>query len=186
MRPAVFLDRDGTVNVDTGYVSRACDVILIPGAAKAIARLNAAAIPVVIVTNQSGIGRGLLRREDYARVRDRVGEMLRDQGEAHVDATYECPHDPRVGECACRKPGTALFVRAALDLGLALDRSWYVGDRRRRAHGPRSGAGRRHLERSRRRGARVARAGPVTSSGCGGSRCWRRGGGPTWTPSRDI
>ena len=129
MRPAVFLDRDGTVNVDTGYVSRACDVILIPGAAKAIARLNAAAIPVVIVTNQSGIGRGLLRREDFARVRDRVGEMLRDQGEAHVDATYECPHDPRVGECACRKPGTALFVRAALDLGLALDRSWYVGDR---------------------------------------------------------
>jgi len=129
MRPAVFLDRDGTVNVDTGYVSRACDVILIPGAAKAIARLNAAAIPVVIVTNQSGIGRGLLRREDYARVRDRVGEMLRDQGDAHVDATYECPHDPRVGECACRKPGTALFVRAALDLDLALDRSWYVGDR---------------------------------------------------------
>ena len=129
MRSAVFLDRDGTVNVDTGYVSRACDVILIPGAAKAIARLNAAAIPVVIVTNQSGIGRGLLRREDYARVRDRVGEMLRDQGDAHVDATYECPHDPRVGECACRKPGTALFVRAALDLDLALDRSWYVGDR---------------------------------------------------------
>lgn len=129
MRPAVFLDRDGTVNVDTGYVSRPRDVILIPGAAKAIARLNAAGIPVVIVTNQSGIGRGLLRQGDYAQVRDRVAELLREQGGAHVDATYECPHDQRVGECACRKPGTALFVRAALDLDLAVDRSWYVGDR---------------------------------------------------------
>lgn len=129
MRPAVFLDRDGTVNVDTGYVSRARDVILIPGAARAIARLNAAGIPVVIVTNQSGIGRGLLRHDDYAHVRDRVAELLREQCDARVDATYECPHDPRVGECACRKPGTALFVRAGLDLGLALDRSWYVGDR---------------------------------------------------------
>ncbi len=130
MRPAVFLDRDGTVNVDTGYVSRASDVILIPGAARAVARLNAAGIPVVIVTNQSGIGRGLLRLEDYARVRDRLAELLREQGGgAHADATYECPHDPRVGECACRKPGTALFVRAALDLDLDVGRSWYVGDR---------------------------------------------------------
>jgi histidinol-phosphate phosphatase family protein len=128
MRPAVFLDRDGTVNVDTGYVGRAQDVVLIPGAAHAIARLNAAGIPVVIVTNQSGIGRGLLKQEDYARVRERITELLGTQG-AHVDATYECPHDPRVGECACRKPGTALFTRAGLDLDLALDRSWFVGDR---------------------------------------------------------
>ncbi|HKV52015.1 MAG TPA: HAD-IIIA family hydrolase [Gemmatimonadaceae bacterium] len=125
----MFLDRDGTVNVDTGYVSRARDVILIPGAAKAIARLNAAGIPVVIVTNQSGIGRGLLRQDDYAQVRDRVAELLHEHAHARVDATYECPHDPRVGECACRKPGTALFVRAGLDLELALDRSWFIGDR---------------------------------------------------------
>jgi len=130
VRPAAFLDRDGTVNVDTGYVGRAADVVLIPGAARAIRRLNAAGIPVVVVTNQSGLGRGLLRPEDYAAVRDRVAELLRDQGlGAHVDATYECPHDPRLVECACRKPGTALFVRAARDLDLALDRSWYVGDR---------------------------------------------------------
>jgi D-glycero-D-manno-heptose 1,7-bisphosphate phosphatase len=129
MRAAVFLDRDGTVNVDTGFVSRAADVALIPGAARAIARLNAARVPVVIVTNQSGLGRGIMRTADYVAVRDRVAELLRDQAGAHVDATYECPHDPRLGECACRKPGTALFARAARDLDLALDRSWYVGDR---------------------------------------------------------
>jgi len=130
MRAAVFLDRDGTVYVDTGFVRRARDVRLIPGAARAIARLNAAAVPVVIVTNQSGLGRGILRAEDYAAVRDRIAELLREEGKgAQVDATYECPHDPRVGPCACRKPGTSLFARAARDLGLALDRSWYVGDR---------------------------------------------------------
>ncbi|HKT08595.1 MAG TPA: HAD family hydrolase [Gemmatimonadaceae bacterium] len=129
MRPAVFLDRDGTVNVDTGYVRRAADVALIPGAARAIARLNAAHVPVVVVTNQSGLGRGIMSSAEYVGVRDRVAELLREQARAHVDATYECPHDPRLGECACRKPGTALFARAAHDLDLALDRSWYVGDR---------------------------------------------------------
>ena len=128
MRPAVFLDRDGTINVDTGFVRQPADVVLIPGAARAIARLNAAQVPVVVVTNQSGIGRGLLSTADYAAVRDQLTELLREQG-AYVDATYECPHDPRVGACECRKPGTALFTRAARDLDLALDRSWYVGDR---------------------------------------------------------
>ena len=129
MRPAVFLDRDGTLNVDTGFVRRAADVALIPGVARAIARLNAAHVPVVVVTNQSGLGRGIMSSAEYVAVRDRVAELLRDQAGAHVDATYECPHDPRLGECACRKPGTALFARAAQDLDLALDRSWYVGDR---------------------------------------------------------
>jgi len=128
MRPAVFLDRDGTVNVDTGFVRRAADVALIPGAARAIARLNAAHVPVVIVTNQSGLGRGMFATADYVAVRDRVALLLAEH-DAHVDATYECPHDPRAGACACRKPGTALFERAALDLGLALERSWYLGDR---------------------------------------------------------
>src|SRR6185312_8378294 len=96
MRPAVFLDRDGTLNVDAGFVRQPADVVLIPGAARAIARLNAAQVPVVIVTNQSGIGRGLMSTADYAAVRDRLTELLREQG-AYVDATYECPHDPRVG-----------------------------------------------------------------------------------------
>lgn len=129
MRPAVFLDRDGTVNVDTGFVRRAADVALIPGVARAIARLNAAHVPVVVITNQSGLGRGILTTAEYVAVRDRVTALLREQAGAHVDATYECPHDPRLGDCGCRKPGTALFTRAAHDLDLALERSWYVGDR---------------------------------------------------------
>ncbi len=129
MRPAVFLDRDGTVNVDTGYVRRPADVALIPGVARAIARLNPARVPVVVVTNQSGLGRGIMSSAEYVAVRDRVAELLREQAGAHVDATYECPHDPRLGACACRKPGTALFSRAGQDLDIALDRSWYVGDR---------------------------------------------------------
>ena len=129
MRPGVFLDRDGTVNVDSGFVRRPADVALIPGVARAIARLNAARVPVVVVTNQSGLGRGIMSSADYIAVRDRVAELLREHAGARVDGTYECPHDPRLGECACRKPGTALFARAAHHLDLALDRSWYVGDR---------------------------------------------------------
>lgn len=127
-RAAVFLDRDGTINTDTGFVRRRHDVVLVPGAGPAIARLNAAAVPVVVITNQSGIGRGLLTNDDYEQIRARIDELLAGDG-AHVDATYHCPHDPTAGPCECRKPGTALFRRAAGDLALALGRSWYIGDR---------------------------------------------------------
>ena len=127
-RAAVFLDRDGTVNVDTGFVRRRGDVSLVPGAASAIARLNAAGVPVVVVTNQSGIGRGLLSLAEFERVQSRIADLLAAQG-ARMDAAYHCPHDPTNGACDCRKPGTALFRRAAAELGLALERSWYVGDR---------------------------------------------------------
>lgn len=128
LRPAVFLDRDGTINVDTGFVRRPRDVALVPGAAQAIARLNAAGVPVVVVTNQSGIGRGLFTRDEYEHVRARIDALLA-AGGAHLDATYHCPHDPDTTDCDCRKPGPALFRRAAEEHGLALDRSWYVGDR---------------------------------------------------------
>ncbi|HEX6534292.1 MAG TPA: HAD family hydrolase [Gemmatimonadaceae bacterium] len=127
-RPAVFLDRDGTLNADTGYPSRPEDVVLIEGAADAVARLNAAGLPVVVVSNQSGIGRGYLTSDDYERVRRRLEELLAAAG-AHVDATYICPHAPGDPPCECRKPGTLLFRRAAADLALDLARSWYIGDR---------------------------------------------------------
>ncbi|HEU4565270.1 MAG TPA: HAD family hydrolase [Gemmatimonadaceae bacterium] len=126
-RPAVFLDRDGTIIVDSGYVSRPEDVVLITGAARAIARLNAAGIPVVVVSNQSGIGRGYFGEDDYERVRARLERALAAAG-AHVDATLICPHAPLVA-CECRKPGTLLFRRAADQLALDLARSWYIGDR---------------------------------------------------------
>ncbi|HET7586423.1 MAG TPA: HAD family hydrolase [Gemmatimonadaceae bacterium] len=130
-RPAVFLDRDGTIIVDTGYVRDPDTVQLVSGAAGAIARLNAAGLPVIIVSNQSGIGRGILTEEMFARVQARVESLLAQEG-AHVDATYICPHAPDAEPpCECRKPGTRLFTRAAEEHGIDLTRSWLVGDRYR-------------------------------------------------------
>jgi D-glycero-D-manno-heptose 1,7-bisphosphate phosphatase len=131
LRPALFLDRDGTINVDTVHVSHPDTVRLIPGAAAAIARVNAAGVPVIVISNQSGIGRGLFTVEEYERVRARIDELLAAEG-AHVLATYYCPHSPGTGqECECRKPRPALYRQAAAEHGLDLARSWYVGDRLR-------------------------------------------------------
>ena len=128
-RAAAFLDRDGTIITDVEFVSRSEDVRLLSGAAEAIARLNAARIPVVVVTNQSGIGRGLFTADDYEVVRARLDALLRAHG-ATIDATYVCPHHPDfTGPCECRKPGTLLYRQAAADLGLDPSRSGWVGDR---------------------------------------------------------
>lgn len=128
-RPAVFLDRDGTLIEDRHYLRDPAGVVLVPGVADAVARLNARGVPVVVVTNQSGIARGLLTEADYARVHARLVELLAGAG-ARVDAAYHCPHHPDVdGACDCRKPGPALYERAAAELGLDLSRSLYVGDR---------------------------------------------------------
>ncbi|MEX2180265.1 MAG: HAD family hydrolase [Gemmatimonadaceae bacterium] len=132
---AVFLDRDGTIIQDVRYIARPDQVALIPGAAAAIARLNAARVPVIVVTNQSGIARGYYTAADYDRVRTRMNELLGHEGAgggARVDATYMCPHHPdHSGACECRKPGTLLYRRAADELGLDLTRSWFLGDRLR-------------------------------------------------------
>jgi D-glycero-D-manno-heptose 1,7-bisphosphate phosphatase len=130
-RPAAFLDRDGTIIVDVDYPSRPEEVRLLPGAAAAIRRLNESGIPAVVVTNQSGIARGFFDEAAYERVRARLDEMLEAEG-ARLDASYHCPHHPDFGgPCECRKPGTALYARAAHDLGLDPARSLYVGDRLR-------------------------------------------------------
>ena len=128
-RPAAFLDRDGTIIHDVEFIAHPRDVRLISDAAAAIARLNDAQIPVVVVTNQSGIARGYFGEPDYARVRARVAELLAAQG-ARIDASYHCPHHPDIsGPCECRKPGTLLYRRAAEDLGIDPSRSAYIGDR---------------------------------------------------------
>jgi D-glycero-D-manno-heptose 1,7-bisphosphate phosphatase len=130
-RPAVFLDRDGTLIRDVRYLGKPDQVELIPGAAAAVKRLNEAAWPVVIVTNQSGIARGYFTTNDYERVRRRTEELLLAAG-ARIDGTFICPHHPDVtGPCECRKPGTLLFVQAAQQLDLDVRRSWYVGDKLR-------------------------------------------------------
>lgn len=128
-QPAVFLDRDGTLVEDPGYQNDPGGVELLPGAAQAVARLNKAGWLVVVVTNQSGIARGLIAPEDYAAVERSLADKLEAEG-ARIDRSYHCPHHPDVdGPCDCRKPGTLLYRRAAEELGIDLTASWGVGDR---------------------------------------------------------
>jgi histidinol-phosphate phosphatase family protein len=130
-RRAVFLDRDGTIIEDTGFVAEPVAVRLLPGAAAAIARLNRADIPAIVVTNQSGIARGLLDESAYAAVARRLDALLAAEG-ARLAADYHCPHHPDfTGPCECRKPGPLLYRMAAADHGLRLADSWWVGDRMR-------------------------------------------------------
>ncbi len=130
-RSAVFLDRDGTIIEDSGYVATPDAVQLLPGAAEAIGRLNRAGVPTIVVTNQSGIARGILDETAYVATARRLDELLA-AGGARLDAHYHCPHHPDyTGPCECRKPGPLLYQRAAADYGLHLARSWWVGDRMR-------------------------------------------------------
>jgi histidinol-phosphate phosphatase family protein len=130
-RPAVFLDRDGTLIEDLHYLRDPDQIRLLPGAAEAVRRLNVAAIPAVVVTNQSGIARGLLTEADYGATVLRLDALLATAG-ARLDGHYHCPHLPDVtGPCDCRKPGPLLYERAARDLDLDLPASWWVGDRER-------------------------------------------------------
>lgn len=128
-RPAVFLDRDGTIIHDASYIRDPDVVRLLPGAARAIRLLNEHDIPVVVITNQSGIARGMLTERDYEAVQARTTALLRAEG-ASILADYHCPHLPEIsGPCECRKPGTLLYRQAAAEHGLDLARSAYVGDR---------------------------------------------------------
>ena len=128
-RRAVFLDRDGTIIEDSGFLADPVAGSLLPGAGGAIARLNRAGLPPSVVTNQSGIARGLLDEPAYTAVAQRLDQLLSAEG-ARLDAHYHCPHHPDfTGPCECRKPGPLLYRRAAADFGLQLARSWWVGDR---------------------------------------------------------
>lgn len=105
-----FLDRDGTIIEDRNYISKPDDVVLLPQAAEAIAHLNEMNIPVVVITNQSGIGRGYFSIEQYNAVHNRMIDLLSESG-ARIDATYLCPHAPS-DSCNCRKPGSGMFIEA--------------------------------------------------------------------------
>lgn len=126
---AVFLDRDGTIIEDAGYLGDPGKVRLLPGAAAAIRQLNEHDFRVLVVTNQSGIARGLLSLEDYRATEHRLDELLARE-KALVDGHYFCPHLPELsGPCECRKPGTLLYRQAAKGFGVDLHKSWWVGDR---------------------------------------------------------
>ena len=128
-RPAAFLDRDGAIIEDTGFVRDPATVRLIPGAAEAIRRLNDAGWAVVVVTNQSGIARGVLTEAEYRAVAHRTEQLLAAEA-ARIDATYMCPHWPPIsGPCDCRKPGLQLYRAAIAELDLDPVQSLYAGDK---------------------------------------------------------
>ncbi|HKC97091.1 MAG TPA: HAD family hydrolase [Methylomirabilota bacterium] len=133
-RPAVFIDRDGTLTDEVGYVNHPSRLRLLPRSAAAVRRLNAAGVAVVVVTNQAGIARGYFSPDVLAAVNDALVSQLKDEG-AHLDGVYVCPHHPTEGEppyrmvCGCRKPKPGLLLRASADLGLDLERSTLVGDK---------------------------------------------------------
>jgi len=126
-RPAVFLDRDGTLIEDTHYPRDPRRVRLLPGAAEALRELGRRGFLLVVVSNQSGLGRGLVTAEEARAVAARVEECLR-AGGAGVHASYYCPHAPWDG-CRCRKPSPGMLLRASAELGIDLPRSFLVGDK---------------------------------------------------------
>lgn len=126
-RIAVFIDRDGTLIEDPGYLADPREVRLLPGAAEALTALGAAGCARIVISNQSGIGRGHYRVEDFLAVQREVERQLATSG-ATLDLVLWCPHTPEDG-CTCRKPGTALHREGAARLGVALEGSWCIGDR---------------------------------------------------------
>jgi len=125
----VFLDRDGTLNYDPGYLKIAADLKLLPGVGPALARLKRAGARLVVVTNQSGVGRGMITLKDLEAIHARLQGLL-EQEQAALDAIYFCPHHPNDG-CHCRKPNAGMVERAVSELQLDLRRSYMIGDHAR-------------------------------------------------------
>jgi D-glycero-D-manno-heptose 1,7-bisphosphate phosphatase len=127
MRPALFLDRDGVLIENRAeYVRTLADVAFLPGALQAMQRAAALPFAVVIVSNQAGVGRGLITPETAASIQSAVVDAVRAHG-GRIDAAYFCPH--RADEnCPCRKPRPGMLLQAAQELGIDLAASWMVGD----------------------------------------------------------
>ena len=128
---AVFLDRDGTLSEDVGYPGDFRQVHIYPGAFEAVRLLRGAGFAAVVVTNQSGLGRGYFDKEDLRALHSRFLEAFARRG-APLDGLYHCPHVPGPSpgpECSCGKPRPGLAIRAALELGLELRHSYMIGDK---------------------------------------------------------
>ncbi len=134
MKGAVFLDRDGTVNEEFGYINHIERFRMFPYSASAVRRLNQAAIPVVLVTNQAGVAMGYFPEELVKDIHNKLEQELASAG-ARFDAIYYCPHHPNATvnayrrDCACRKPSPGMLERAAVELRLDLKSSYVIGDR---------------------------------------------------------
>lgn len=131
---AVFIDRDGTINVDVDFLSSPSQLQLIPRSAEAIRELNDLGIAVVVITNQSGIARGLYTEDDLRRVHEAMDSELKKFGATVLEYFY-CPHHPEEGlppyriECECRKPKPGMLNQAKQKYGFSLTRSFVVGDK---------------------------------------------------------
>jgi D,D-heptose 1,7-bisphosphate phosphatase len=140
MRPAIFLDRDGTLNFDYGWIASPEKIELLPGAAEAVRATNQAGFLAVLITNQPVIAQGACTEVELAAIHDRLKFLLAQSG-ARLDAIYYCPHHPDAGfpgerpefkiRCHCRKPSPGLLERAARDLQIDVARSWMIGDSER-------------------------------------------------------
>ena len=134
LRPAVFLDRDGALNVDAGYLDRKERLMLFPWSLDSVRLLRRAGYAVVVVTNQSGVARGMIEESFVEEAHQIIQSRLIDIGEK-LDGHYYCPHEPSASieafrvDCDCRKPKPGLVTRAARDLGLDVEKSIVVGDK---------------------------------------------------------
>ena len=133
MKKAVFLDRDGTINVEKDYLYQVADFEFVPGAEEAIRRLNQAVLLVIVVTNQSGVARGYYTEDDVEQLHRHINRELA-RHDAHVDAWFYCPHHPSgkgsyALPCSCRKPLPGMLRAAALRYDIDLEQSYMVGDK---------------------------------------------------------
>lgn len=127
MKRALFLDRDGTIIEDRGYMRDPADVVLLPGAAEALRDLERAGWTLIVVSNQSGVGRGFIAPAEMDAVQARFLELMGSAG-VGITASYLCAHHPDE-DCGCRKPGALHLEQAAREHGIDLRESWMVGDR---------------------------------------------------------
>lgn len=132
MNKAIFLDRDGTINIDTGYIGNPNLIELYAGVIEGIKLLkDKFGFLIVVVSNQSGITRGLITNKDVDKVNKRINEVL-EAGNTKIDAFYYCPYHPDFDsdeKCICRKPSPQLVFAAANDLNIDLNKSFFIGDR---------------------------------------------------------
>ena len=133
---AIFLDRDGTINDEVGYLDSADKLRIIPAAFKAVRLINSSGMKAVVITNQAGVAKGLFTEEFVREINEQIQSALLAQG-ALIDRFYFCPHHPTEGIgpyrliCDCRKPEPGLLLQAAVDLNIDLARSYVIGDRLR-------------------------------------------------------
>jgi D-glycero-D-manno-heptose 1,7-bisphosphate phosphatase len=133
-KSAIFIDRDGTINKDIGYVSSPDELIIYPWAAEAVRLINESEFKAIVITNQSGIARQLYTEETLDAIHERLTYELASE-HARIDAIYYCPHHPKIGDeryrrvCECRKPNSGMLRQAAREHDIDLARSYVIGDK---------------------------------------------------------